>query len=158
MLSRIFFALILVPLLVACHGNDSSNNVNKNVTSVKMSKDSFLLERIITDFLSNDRVKSNIITLQAIKNNDTVKFIMMDSYPSLDEDTYIGYSNIKNRKVCILGDSIPPGFIKIDSRDVPIEVLDRIEVINNSKKLVMENVDFVTQSVCFKEKNLIKCP
>jgi hypothetical protein len=150
-------SILIFTLLIACQGNRSSGESDQS-TSTEKNRDSFLLERIVQGFLSDDRVKSDIITLQCFKSNDSLRFSMIDAYPNLEEATFLGYTSIKNRKVCVVGDSVPLGIISIESKKVPIEVSHRNEDIKNSKKLLIEISEPFVQSVCYKGRNLIKCP
>ncbi len=157
--TRIILIAALI-FLTRCE-NDSQSAEKKdyqNVDPNKTNSDGFLLREFVDEFLSNKRVKSEIITLQCVKSNDSLRFIMFDSYPDLDETVFLGYSSVRSHKICFVGDNIPSGFINIEFNDVPVEVIRKNKEVKNSKKVTIEISEPLTLSICFKGRNLIECP
>lgn len=156
MFSKII-SIFTILLITSCHIDSTSKETHQGIEPTRTSESNFLLKEIVEEFLSNDRVKSDIVTLQCFKIHDVLQFSLIDDYPDLESAVFHGYTSIKNHKICIVGDSIPPGFINIKFNNVPVEVVHRNKEVKNSKKYMILNSHPLVQTVCFRGKSLIKC-
>lgn len=154
-----YIQLIILVLLLACSNRKSNNETAQDAKPIKHNQDYFLLKDFIEEFLSNKQVKSDVITLVCNRHNDSLRFLIVDTYPIFDEREMTGYTYIKNRKVCIVGDELPPGFINIEFKEVPVEVKKRNDEFRNSNDISkLKHSDPFKQVICFKGKELIQCP
>lgn len=146
-------------LLFACNEQKSNNETNKVIKPVEQIQDTSLLKGVIEAFISNEQVKSNVITVQCTIRSDSLKFFIVDSYPSLDDVQMLGYTVIGNYTVCFVGDEIPLNFINLEHQEVPSEVKKKNEEFRNLKDVSqLKRSEPFSQTVCFKGNNLIQCP